>query len=830
MRSYCKTLILSALCLALAFPATTLGREDDPKADKKKGAGGPQRILVLSGENVHNVGELQMHVGNWGNFGSRPGSANTFSEAPSAQWPAGSGIEYLYVAGLWIGAMKGGIPAVSTSAYAAEFRPTQDPLDIIYRAAEGARGGNRLPSLSADDDNDGSIDEDWLNGWDDDGDGLIDEDFAAVSKQMFSCQYIDDGKSSIEIYPQHNPLHIHVRQESYQWEEDRFDDFVGANFWITNIGDETLTELFIGFFADGDAGNREADNYWEDDATGFRNVPVKCTNLGPVSMDIAYTYDADSDEGNTPGYFGIMFLGHTTDPTGEFAPARVGISTYANFAGSQSFEEGGDPTNDFERYELLSSETIERDATIPRDYRMLMAAGPFAELPPGSTLVFQTAFVIGDGIEGMLTNGASAQLTYNGAWFNLDGLKSTGIAGRETPVPGPLTEADGIAVDTCKEETRLPRAWPFREPMWINNDCAKEELFRVRCGYPPADSAKYMTGIAGQEKQVFWIVGTAPPPPNMRIDGSASDGVSIYWDNFSETVPDVKTQEPDFEGYRLWRADNWDRPLGTSIRNGPAHDLWKLFFQVDVINNFGEETGLNQLRYEPLVPHLLTAAQRDNMVQTMIEYLQEFPGDDPPCPPGATEAVCDTLNRLAQWQLGLENGRQYYRYLDKSIHRGRPYFYSVTALDHAIITTGGVISFGEGKMGDPSSNFMFVEPGTVAQPDYAYDRGEIYVVPNPATTESMQPWALAPNNDDPTGIKVEFRNLPRDKGVIRIYTLAGDVVQELPFDGRFDDGTVEWDLVSRSLQDVTSGIYLYSVQTETNQNFERKIGKFVIIR
>ncbi|MCK5620142.1 MAG: hypothetical protein KAJ17_12110, partial [Candidatus Krumholzibacteria bacterium] len=167
---------------------------------------------------------------------------------------------------------------------------------------------------------------------------------------------------------------------------------------------------------------------------------------------------------------------------------------------------------------------------------------------------------------------------------------------------------------------------------------------------------------------------------------------------------------------------------------------------------------------------------------------------------------------------------------DKSIHRGRPYFYSVTALDHAIITTGGVVTLGEGKAGDPSSNFMFVEPGTVAQPDYAYDRGEIYVVPNPATVESMQPWALAPNNDDPTGIKVEFRNLPRDKGVIRIYTLAGDVVQELPFDGRFDDGTVEWDLVSRNFQDVTSGIYLYSVQSETNQNFERKIGKFVIIR
>ena len=90
-----------------------------------------------------------------------------------------------FTSGLWVGALKSGIPAVTTAAFATEFRPTQDPVDIIYRAAEGARGGNRLPSPDADDDKDGLVDEDWLNGRDDDNDGLIDEDFAAVSKQMF---------------------------------------------------------------------------------------------------------------------------------------------------------------------------------------------------------------------------------------------------------------------------------------------------------------------------------------------------------------------------------------------------------------------------------------------------------------------------------------------------------------------------------------------------------------------------------------------------------------------------------------------------------------------
>jgi hypothetical protein len=147
-------------------------------------------------------------------------------------------------------------------------------------------------------------------------------------------------------------------------------------------------------------------------------------------------------------------------------------------------------------------------------------------------------------------------------------------------------------------------------------------------------------------------------------------------------------------------------------------------------------------------------------------------------------------------------------------------------MDHGIDDSGRLI---EGKIGDPSSNFRFVEPRSPSQPAYDYREGDIYVVPNPATTESMAAWTLAPNNDDPTGIKVEFRNLPMSTGTIRVYTLAGDLVEVLPFDGRSGVGTVEWDLVSRNGQDVTSGVYLYSVETE-DSNFDRFIGKFVVIR
>jgi hypothetical protein len=283
----------------------------------------------------------------------------------------------------------------------------------------------------------------------------------------------------------------------------------------------------------------------------------------------------------------------------------------------------------------------------------------------------------------------------------------------------------------------------------------------------------------------------------------------------------------DFEGYRIFRADNWTRPTGTSANNGPPAELWKLLVGMDAVNGYGEDTGLERYRYEPLTKILSPGVKRD-MIASMKQYMIEYPGATPPCPQGVTPEVCDTLGALAAWELGVtETGRQYYRYVDRSMHRGRPYFYAITASDHAVSSSGAL---SEGLVGDPSSNFTFVEPGGPSQTDYAYDEEEVYVVPNPATTESMQPWTLGPNNDDPTGIKVEFRNLPADKGTIRIFTLAGDLVEELYFDGRTGLGTVEWDLVSRNGQDVTSGVYLFSIDTDTNTAFQRKIGKFVVIR
>jgi hypothetical protein len=481
-------------------------------------------------------------------IGSMPGSGNTFSSAPSAEFPAGSGIEYLYAGGLWVGAVVGGIPKVSTSAYEFEFRPTADSLDVMYHAVEGDPGGNRIPHPDADDDGDGVIDEEWLDGRDNDGDGLVDEDFAAISDQMMSCWYTDDQPGITTIYPEHDPMHIKVNQRSYQWATPGFDDFVAFDYTIENTGTEILEDVYIGMFFDGDAGHRDTPNYWEDDAAGYFETPAECTQWGGTSLSMGYVYDADGDGGQTKGKCGVLILDHPTDPDGVSAPIRVGFTTFAVFSGDQPFGDGGDPTNDFERYEVLSSQTIGAPPVVPRDIRILVSVGPFAELAPGEKMNIRMAVVAANsplgGLVQLRENAAAAKLVYEGRWFNLDGDWSTGIAGRETPVTGPATD---VPVDACASPPVILPFLPEGEVAWINADCITETTNRVTCGYTLEDSLLYLTGVAGRETRALWMLPENGPTP-VFINGFAGRprgaAAELRWE--------IDADEP-IAGFRLYR-------------------------------------------------------------------------------------------------------------------------------------------------------------------------------------------------------------------------------------------------------------------------------------
>lgn len=400
-----------------------------------------EKVAVVDGHVVHNAGELWSHVTNWGLIGSRFSASYIFSDSPSAMWPGGSGVEYLYEASPWVGGLVLGEQRVTTGG---EFLPTEALGDTIYPTAHGAPGGNRFPWPNADDDGDGLEDEEILNGLDDDGDGLIDEDYAAISDQHFVCGYNDTESALLEANPLHNPLQVKILQQSIQWSNPLAEDFIGYDFTITNTGSAPIEQVYVGMFSDFDIGPRGMP-VAEDDHAGSWRGPVQAADGRWVNVELGYMYDAAAVS-PVNGYAAWVLCGHTTDPTGATAPVEPHLRTFQRFSGQAAFSAGGDPTNDAERYQSLSAGLDEWDADSlnlgPDDYRVLISCGPFPSLAPGESISYQVALVLGDGLDDMIANAAEAVATYQGVDYNRDGDPANGdeftvhwLQSEDAPVP-----------------------------------------------------------------------------------------------------------------------------------------------------------------------------------------------------------------------------------------------------------------------------------------------------------------------------------------------------------------------------------------------------------
>jgi|GEM_PF-5547529 len=356
---------------------------------------------------------------------------------------------------------------------------------MIYESYEGAPGGNRVGfSMHADDDADGWVDEDPLNGVDDDGDGVIDEDFAAISDQMFACEYRDD----FVVPPEHRPLLLRVSQESYAYGDGAVNEFIGVRFHVVNDGFELLRHVYLGLYVDPNIDPHGQENAGDDDRGFFydRDTTIVDTTLpdcreARVHVTMPYMYDVpDSAGADTPASFGVLLLNHTTDPFGIEAPTRVRVHTM-HFMSASGVYPAGDPTDDFERYDLLGKGSwISRPTGQPDDYRFLMSVGPFHELAPGKALDFEVAFVAGDishpsSEHSLFSNAARAALAYRGRWFNADGIDSTGIDGKEHCLAMGLPET-AFWRDPCDSlNPRIievpPSATCAQPEWWVDDDC-----------------------------------------------------------------------------------------------------------------------------------------------------------------------------------------------------------------------------------------------------------------------------------------------------------------------------------------------------------------------
>ena len=171
-----------------------------------------------------------------------------FSISPAGEWKFGERGARLLVGGGSIAVYTAGendaLVEVLNSAAGTKSLLPAGGVNVV---PEGTPGGTRHPSLRADDDNDGRVDEDPLDRRDNDGDGKIDEDFAAIGDAMAVVKF---GPASASA----SAASIAVRQEVYAWSLPHIDRMVASTIFVRNSGTVALPGVRVGVtIAPGDA-------------------------------------------------------------------------------------------------------------------------------------------------------------------------------------------------------------------------------------------------------------------------------------------------------------------------------------------------------------------------------------------------------------------------------------------------------------------------------------------------------------------------------------------------------------------------------------------------
>ena len=126
------------------------------------------------------------------------------------------------------------------------------------------------------------------------------------------------------------------------------------------------------------------------------------------------------------------------------------------------------------------------------------------------------------------------------------------------------------------------------------------------------------------------------------------------------------------------------------------------------------------------------------------------------------------------------------------------------------------------------SNDVFRFVASSASIDIALAKEEmnnIKVVPNPYLANAL--WE--PKNPYTSGRgprSIHFTHLP-SKCTIRIFTVSGELVKEIEHESTFNDGSAEWNLLTKDNLSASYGIYIYHVDAP---GIGSKAGKFAIIK
>ena len=777
-------------------------------------AAGPAAAVMDIANNgaVLDAGRFTMRITNVGVIGNAFFNKG-LSFDPSFEFPKGSGHECLEHAELWVGATRDDGTIGVSGGPMLEWRPTLDPNDLVVRRYAGDRGTRPL----FDDDGDGKIDEELLDGKDNDGDGEVDEDVRFPAQETCAATYTDDTPEAVnfgyENGERHVPLGLSVTQESHAWTMPGFDKIAGMHFTIKNHGQQTLHDVRVGMYANLDS--RESaggGGHFDDGITMLTDSLTLFEGTSVVSAifikqcfsKLGGTWPAvhDFDPATNKPWTAIIGLSHTTDPLGYItnfafpgareafaaarAPRRDTAFTYSVFSPSLPPRQGGPPSLDVDRYAALHGEFAQATTDQPRDYAVLLSCGPFRVLEPGQSIEFAMAFIAGENRDSLIAAAQSARLAWRGSRLSLlpdttraflsytDG--ATGIEGHEVcyePPPGVVFNYDPHCPQKLLRDPAYLNPPPTPNPPGV----AIEMTYRNGNGCIWSDfDCDACTGLDGKETHFPWVV-QAPAPPQPLFRSTAGDReVTLEWDNLPEVLADAKVipgSPWSFWGYRVYRLDQWTR---TSLL--PPATQWQQ------IASFAVDTTLDA---RPLRDVLDSTVDYDSVAYERRHY-----------PVGR------------------------YRFVDHRVLDGFDYHYVVTAVAQRQLVISGT-SRTELLESPFRAEFTGIvrpriEAGTPGP------GGRVWVVPNPFKAHA--PWEREPVAGDAFTRHVDFFGLPRAHSRIRIYTLAGDLVQTLDHDGSGGNGQEAWNLISRNGQDIESGVYLFTVEWPGGH----QVGRFVIIR
>ncbi|MBN8707195.1 MAG: hypothetical protein J0L62_15090 [Bacteroidetes bacterium] len=287
-----------------------------------------------------------------------------------------------------------------------------------------------------------------------------------------------------------------------------------------------------------------------------------------------------------------------------------------------------------------------------------------------------------------------------------------------------------------------------------------------------------------------YTLPTPPSSPKVRID--VTDGKArLFWDDSAENSTDPISKLKDFEGYRIYKTSRGDE---LDLTANLSSNLQKIAEFDRDSNTVFYNTGLQS---------------RGNFINHKTNPV-----------------VFENDPVLYTYEYRLEN-----------LSNGWLYGLAVTAFDR-----GDSARAIESLESSQRAGTRQIMPGTDENPDFA--AGSPFVYPNPFYVKALWDGTGDENH------RLMFANLP-PSAQITIFTLAGERVYSFTHEGQIDHanrtkwldtygvrregklitetnkGEHAWNLISSGNQNISSGLYLYTVKDIKTGSI--KTGKFVII-